>query len=98
MVTVSETILGDIRDRLIRVEERLTGLEERMRGLEERMSETNRRIDETNRRIDETNRRIDSQTESLRRELRSDINRQTFLILGFGAALIVSVVTAVVFG
>ena len=45
MVTVSETILGDIRDRLIR--------------LEALAEETNRRVDETNRRVDRLEDRVE---------------------------------------
>ena len=130
MVTVNETLVRDILDRLIRLEALAEGQNQRIGDLAEQVRETNRRIDglaeeirETNRRIDglaeeirETNRRIDglsqsvsqridetnvrtdTQTENLRREFRSDFNRQTFLILGFGAALIASVVTTSIFG
>ena len=120
MVTVDETLVREILERLIRMEalaeannerlnQRIDETNRRIDGLTEQVRETNRRIDDTNlridnlnhsvnQRIDDTNDRIDNQTGSLRRELRSDINRQTFLILGFGAALIASVVTTVIFG
>lgn len=113
MVTVDETLLRDIRDRLIRLETLIEATNQRLDETNQRIDETNRRLDETNRRlddfiqsvnqrIDETNQsvnaRIDTQTENLRREFRSDFNRQTFLILGFGAALIASVVTTTIFG
>lgn len=123
MVTVDETLLRDIRDRLIRLETLWEGTNQRLDDTNNRIDETNRRIDETNRRIDDltqsvnqriddltlsvnqridesnqsVNARIDTQTENLRREFRLDFNRQTFLILGFGAALIASVVTTAIF-
>ena len=116
MVTVDETLVREILDRLIRLETLIEATNQRLDDTNNRIDETNQRIDETNRRIDETNRRIDdltqsvnqriddtnartdTQTENLRREFRSDFNRQTFLILGFGAALIASVVTTAIFG
>ena len=95
MVTVDETLVRDILDRLIRLEALAEGQNQRIDDLAEQVRETNRRIDESNQSV---NARIDTQTENLRREFRSDFNRQTFLILGFGAALIASVVTTSIFG
>ena len=85
---------------------------ESIRQTNQRIDETNQRIDETNRRIDETNRRIeetnnriddannrtDTLTENLRREFRSDFNKLFYTVLGAGAAVIVTVVTAQLFG
>ena len=127
MVTVDETLVREILDRLIRLEALIEGTNQRLDDVNRRLDDVNRRLDDINARLEETNRRIDelgqslgrriddvnqsvtqridesnarndARTEGVRREMRLDVNRQTFLIMGFGAALLVSVVTAVVFG
>ena len=102
MVTVNETLVREILDRLIRLETLVVASnEETNRRIDEtnrRIDETNARIEETNRRTDETNARLDNQVENLRREFRAELTKQTYLILGTGAAIVAAVLATNLFG
>ena len=95
MVTVNESLIREILDRLIRLE---TLVEGNTRATNQRIDDTNNRITDTNNRIDETNTRLDNQVTELRREFRSEFRRLTYLILGTGAAIIAAVVATQLFG
>ena len=94
-------IVESIRQTNQRIDEtnqRITETNQRIEDTNRRIEDTNRRIDDTNNRIDDTNGRLDTQTENLRREFRSDFNKLFYTVLGAGAAIIVTVVTAQLFG
>lgn len=63
MVTVSETLLREILDSLIRLETEGRATNQRIvdmhQALDQRIEDTNKRIDDTNKRIEDTNKRID---------------------------------------
>ena len=92
MVTVNETLVREILDRLVSVE---TLLKTHMEETARRFDETNRRIDETNQRITDTNeatnRRID-RMEDLYDRLNGRIDRLFYTMMGLGAAVIASLV------
>ena len=92
MVTVSESLIREILDRLIRLE---TLVEGHIRETNQRFDATNQRIDDTNKRIDTTNKRLDNQEIE---EFRRESNKLVFVILGTGAAIIATVVATNLFG
>ena len=98
MVTVSEALVREILDRLIRLETEVAANNRRLDDTNQRITETNGRIDLTNERIDSTNERLDKQGTELRREFRSETNKLVYLILGTGAAIIAAVVATNMFG
>lgn len=63
MVTVSETLLREILDSLIRLETEGRATNQRIvdmhQALDQRVDDTNKRIEDTNKRIDDTNKRIE---------------------------------------
>ncbi len=82
MVTVNETLVREILDRLIRLETLLnTHIEEAAR----RGEETNRRIDETNQRIDRLDDRYD--------KMIGRMDKLFYTMIGLGVAVIASLVT-----
>ncbi len=74
MVTVNETLIRQILDRLIRIETLVEA--------------NNARLDDVNRRIDDTKARVDVPFENLQRELRAGFRKLRYLVLGGGAVLI----------
>ena len=103
MVTVNETLVREMLDRLISVE---TLLKTHMEETARRFDETNRRIDETNQRITETNQRITETNEATNRRidrmedrmedryerLNSRMDRLFYTMIGLGVAVIASLV------
>ena len=82
MVTVNETLVREILDRLIRLE---TLVESNIEG-------TNRRIDETNQRIDETNREVARLSERVDK-LNERMDKLFYTMIGLGVAVIAALVT-----
>ena len=83
MVTVSETLVREILDRLIR--------------LETEVAATNQRIEDTNRRIDDTNRNVDRVAEGLDR-LTGRMDKLFYTMIGLGAAVIAALVAGQITG
>ena len=113
MVTVSETLLREILDRLIKLETLVEGhireTNQRFDATNQRIDDTNRRIGDTNQRITETNGQIKETNQGIDRtntrldnreieEFRRESNRLVYVILGTGAAIIATVVTTNLFG
>ena len=81
MVTVNETLVREILDRLIRLETLVEAGNE----------ETNQRIDATNQRIDATNQRIDRLDDRYDKMI-GRMDKLFYTMIGLGAAVIASLV------
>ena len=81
MVTVNETLVREILDRLIRLETLVEASNE----------STNARIDDTNRRIDDTNREVARLSERVDK-LGERMDKLFYTMIGLGAAVIASLV------
>ena len=88
MVTVNETLVREILDRLIRLE---TLVEASNESTNARIDDTNRRIDDTNRRIDDTNREVARLSERMDK-LSERMDKLFYTMIGLGAAVIASLV------
>ena len=95
MVTVNETLVREILDRLIRLETLVqAGNEETQRRIEatnQRIDDTNERIGDTHRRIDDTNERIDRLDERYDKMI-GRMDKLFYTMIGLGAAVIASLV------
>ena len=94
MVASGEIQPGDILERVSRLEVWVESLSE---SAAQRFDDMNRRLDDMSRRIDELSRRVDTVAGEMRREMRSEFNKLTYLILGTGAAIIAAVLATQLF-
>ena len=94
MVTVNETLVREILDRLIR-------LEALAEGQNQRLDETNRRVDETNGRIgrlEDRVGRLEDRVEQMDARSTSRMDKLFYTMIGLGVAVIATLVAGQVVG
>ena len=97
MVTVSETLLREILDSLIRLETEGRATNQRIEDTNKRIEDTNKRIDDTNSRIDETNQRIGATNQTVER-LSGRVDKLFYTLVALGAGVIAALTAALVTG
>ncbi len=104
MVTVSETLLREILDSLIRLETEGRATNQRIEDTNRRIEDTNRRIEDTNKRIDDTNSRIDETNERIGAtnltvdRLSGRVDKLFYTLVALGAGVIAALTAALVTG